>query len=267
MAVSGDLAAGERVVTQATSSSRGTRSTDMLRRIIGFSIDHPGIVLTASLAIALAGSYAFYNLPIDVFPDLDVDPRRARDVGPGLDSYDVEKQITLPLERALLDGAAPREDALALHVRALGREALVQGRHGLGRRSPRRVVALQGVPLPPGVTWQLAPPSDSLGTIYRYVIDAPRARPDPEAAAPGLGDLAADPARPRRRRHVDVRRRRQGVPGQRRAGEAPPVRRHARPGPRRGLGEQRQHRRQLHQPRRHGAHHPQRGLAPSDRGH
>jgi cobalt-zinc-cadmium resistance protein CzcA len=145
----------------------------MLRRIIGFSLEHPGIVLVVSLTIALAGGWAFYNLPIDVFPDLDTVHAELVTSDPGLDSYDVEKQITLPLERALL--TVPRLERMrSLSMFGLS-DVKLSFKEGTGWDDARHdmAVALQGVPLPPGVAWQLAPPSDSLGTIYRYVIDAP----------------------------------------------------------------------------------------------
>lgn len=145
----------------------------MLRRLVGFSIAHPGIVLAISIAIAAAGSFAFYSLPIDVFPDLDTVHAELVTSDPGLDSYDVEKQITLPLERALL--TVPRLERLrSLSMFGLS-DAKLSFKDGTGWDDARHDVltALQGVPLPAGVSWQLAPPSDSLGTIYRYVIDAP----------------------------------------------------------------------------------------------
>ena len=74
----------------------------MLRRVVAFALAHPGLVVFVSAAIAVAGAYAFHELPIDVFPDLDAVHAEVVTSDPGLDSYDVEKQITLPIERALL---------------------------------------------------------------------------------------------------------------------------------------------------------------------
>ncbi|HZU97714.1 MAG TPA: efflux RND transporter permease subunit, partial [Planctomycetota bacterium] len=145
----------------------------MLRRIIGFSIAHAWVVIISSLAIAAAGGWAFYNLPIDVFPDLDATHAEVVTSDPGLDSYDVEKQITAPIERALL--TIPRlEKMRSLSMFGLS-DVKLSFKDGTGWDDARHdlVLALQGVPLPPGVSWSVAPPSDSLGTIYRYVIDAP----------------------------------------------------------------------------------------------
>ena len=145
----------------------------MLRRVIAFSIEHAWVVIATSLALAGAGGWAFYNLPIDVFPDLDVSHAEVVTSDPGLDSYDVEKQITLPIERALL--TVPRLERIrSLSMFGLS-DVKLSFKDGTGWDDVRHdvTVALQGISLPPGVTYSLAPPSDSLGTIYRYVIDAP----------------------------------------------------------------------------------------------
>ena len=145
----------------------------MLRRIIGFSVTYPGIVIAVSLAIALAGSYAFYNLPIDVFPDMDAVHAEIVTSDPGLDSYDVEKQITLPLERSLL--TVPHLDRLrSLSMFGLSDVILeLQGRDELGRRAPRRARLAPGSSAPGGRQLAARAAFDSLGTIYRYTIEAP----------------------------------------------------------------------------------------------
>ncbi len=146
----------------------------MLKRIVAFSLAHPGLVITASLAIAGAGAFAFYNLPIDVFPDLDAVHVEIITSDPGLDSYDVEKQITLPIERAVL--SVPRLQTMrSLSMFGLS-DIVLTFRDGTDWDTARTdvTIGLQGVSLPAGVSWGLAPPSNALGTIYRYVIDAPR---------------------------------------------------------------------------------------------
>ena len=145
----------------------------MLKRIVQFSLDHPGIVLTATFAIAAGGVYAFKNLPIDVFPELDACHAEIVAADPGLDSYDVEKQITLPLERALLT-VPGLQSIRSLSMFGLS-DLRLTFKDGVDWDFARHDVLLnlQGVPLPSGVSWSLAPPSNALGTIYRYVIDAP----------------------------------------------------------------------------------------------
>jgi cobalt-zinc-cadmium resistance protein CzcA len=146
----------------------------VLKRIIAFSIAHPALVLAFSFAIAAAGAYAFYNLPIDVFPDLDAVHGEIVTSDPGLDSYDVEKQITLPIERALL--SVPKLEVMrSLSMFGLS-DIVLNFRDGADWDTVRAdvTIALQGVTLPAGVTWSLAPPSNALGTIYRYVIEAPQ---------------------------------------------------------------------------------------------
>jgi cobalt-zinc-cadmium resistance protein CzcA len=146
----------------------------VLKRIVGFSLDHPGLVIGSSLMIAIAGSFAFYNLPIDVFPDLDAIHAEIVTPDPGLDSYDVEKQITLPIERALL--SVPHlENMRSLSMFGLS-DVILRFKDGTNWDTARQDVsiALQGISLPPGVAWGLAPPSNALGTVFRYTIDAPK---------------------------------------------------------------------------------------------
>jgi cobalt-zinc-cadmium resistance protein CzcA len=146
----------------------------VLRRIVDFSLGHPLLVLVATAALAAAGLIAFARLPIDVFPDLDAVHAEIVAPDPGLDSYDVEKQITLPLERALLT-VPNMENMRSLSMFGLS-DVKLRFREGTDWDAVRHdvTIALQGVALPPGVTWSIAPPSNALGTIFRYTIEAPK---------------------------------------------------------------------------------------------
>src|SRR5690625_4272264 len=79
-----------------------TGSTDMLGRIIEWSVKNVFLVLVMAVAVVAGGLYALMNTPLDAQPDLsDVQVIVFTDV-PGLAPQVVEDQVTYPLTSALL---------------------------------------------------------------------------------------------------------------------------------------------------------------------
>ena len=77
----------------------------MIARIIAFSIHHRGLVILASLALAVLGVLAIRETPVDAIPDLSEDGVIVFADWPGHGPREVEDQVTYPL--ALELQAAP----------------------------------------------------------------------------------------------------------------------------------------------------------------
>lgn len=76
----------------------------MLRQAIAFSLANRSFVLIAALALALYGGYQAWQLPIDVFPDLNRPTVAIITEAPGLAPEEVEVLVTYPIE-ASVNGA------------------------------------------------------------------------------------------------------------------------------------------------------------------
>ena len=74
----------------------------MLTALIRLSLRFRGLTLSAALILALAGVYAWFQLPIDAFPDIS--PTQAKLIlkVPGMTPEEVEQRVVKPIEQELL---------------------------------------------------------------------------------------------------------------------------------------------------------------------
>ena len=74
----------------------------MLARLIDFSLRQRALVLLAAAAMALAGAWAYLNLPIDAFPDISPTQVKVILKVPGMTPEEVEQRVSTPVEQELL---------------------------------------------------------------------------------------------------------------------------------------------------------------------
>ncbi|CAB5717239.1 Cation efflux system protein CzcA [Delftia tsuruhatensis] len=74
----------------------------MLGRLIDFSLRQRALVLMAACALALAGAWAYVNLPIDAFPDISPTQVKVILKVPGMTPEEVEQRVSTPVEQELL---------------------------------------------------------------------------------------------------------------------------------------------------------------------
>src|SRR5687768_9501282 len=79
-----------------------TRRTDMLGRVIEWSIARKWVVLATTLVLALAGTWAMIRTPVDAIPDLSDIQVIVMTEWPGQAPQLVEDQVTYPLETEML---------------------------------------------------------------------------------------------------------------------------------------------------------------------
>ena len=72
-----------------------------MKRLVGFSLNQPVLILLAALIFVMAGVVAFQNLSVEAFPDVTDTQVTVIALYPGRAAEEVEKQVTLPIEVAL----------------------------------------------------------------------------------------------------------------------------------------------------------------------
>src|SRR4051812_18677784 len=148
----------------------------MLKRVIDLCVSRRLAVVAFTLGVAVYGVTAYQDTPIEAFPDVTNYQVNVITKAPGLAPEEVEKQITLPLERALngtpgmISMRSESQFGLSLiyqtfddDVDAFKARTLVTER-----------VTEAASDLPPGVNAELAPEYTPLGEIYQYRLTSDR---------------------------------------------------------------------------------------------
>jgi cobalt-zinc-cadmium resistance protein CzcA len=146
----------------------------MIRKLIGWGLDNPLIVLLLAAALAGYGIYSFIKINVEAYPDPAPAIIEVIAQYPGASAEEVERQVTIPLEVTLagMPGLkSTRSKSLfgLAHLRN-------QFDYGIDFDKARQEVInrLQfAQQLPPGVTPQLSPETPT-GEIYRYTLNCPK---------------------------------------------------------------------------------------------
>jgi cobalt-zinc-cadmium resistance protein CzcA len=148
-----------------------------MRRLLAFSLAQPGFVLAATLAFAVAGAFAFWNLPIEAFPEL-ADPQvYVITLYQGHAAEEVERQVTLPIEREL-NGIPKLSRMRSVSIFGLSYVTLTfEDDVDLYLARQQVTERLDGVDLPDGVKPTLGPLSTPTGEIFRYTLVGSHASP------------------------------------------------------------------------------------------
>lgn len=164
----------------------------MLEKIITFALQQRVFVLAGALVLVIVGLRATENLPIEAFPDVqDVQVQIVTQVA-GQAPEEVERSVTLPIEREM--SGVPRMTQLrSVSITGLSVVTLTFADNTDDYFARQQVLEkLQNVTLPPGAQPGLAPLTNAVGEVYRYVIDAPVDMPSYEVRA--LQDWVLRPA-------------------------------------------------------------------------
>jgi cobalt-zinc-cadmium resistance protein CzcA len=128
------------------------------------------VVLLLTLGVVGFGVWAFQHQPIDAYPDISAQMVQVITVYPGRAPEEVERQVTIPVENAML--GVPRVETV--RSRTIFGLSVVQMTFEEGTEmywARQRVTEKLGdIDLPAGVQPQLGPPSTAYGEIYRYEL-------------------------------------------------------------------------------------------------
>lgn len=142
----------------------------MFEKIVHFSLHNRGAVLFFTIVVVLSGIAAFKGLTVEAFPDPTDTQVNVITLFPGQPSEEVERQIGLPLERAL-NGTPGLSRLRNLSLFGLSYVTLTfdDGVEALFARA-QVLERLRGAELPESVVPELGPLATPIGEIYRYTL-------------------------------------------------------------------------------------------------
>ena len=146
----------------------------MLGPLISFCIQKRMATVAFALAVAAWGVHAYLRTPVEAFPDVTNVQVTVIGQVPGLAAEEMERQISVPLERAL-NGTPGMIGMRSESLFGLALITLVFDDSADAFRS--RVLIgerISGVDIPPGASVELAPNATPLGKIYQYRVQSDR---------------------------------------------------------------------------------------------
>ncbi len=146
----------------------------MLRKLIGWALDNPLIVIVMVIGLMGFGIHSFREVNVEAYPDPAPAIIEVIAQFPGASAEEVERQVTIPLE-VTLSGMPKLKYLRSKSLFGLS-HLRVQFEYGFDYDKARQEVInrLQfSQQLPPGVTPQLSPQSPT-GEIFRYTLNSPK---------------------------------------------------------------------------------------------
>jgi Cu(I)/Ag(I) efflux system membrane protein CusA/SilA len=144
--------------------------------MLSFAIRNTFLTLAAALALAVAGFWAWRNVPVDAIPDLSDNQVIVWAEWPGKSPQDMDQQVTSRLARELqgLPGVQTVRGmslygASYIYVIFEERRDLYDSR----TRVLERLSQIQGI-LPAGVIPRLGPDATAMGQIFAFTLQGPR---------------------------------------------------------------------------------------------
>lgn len=149
----------------------------MFERIVSFSLKNRTAVLFFALVVAAMGYVSFSDLTIEAFPDPTDTQVSIITLFEGQPAEEVERQIGLPLERAL-NGTPQMTRLRNLSMFGLSQVTMTfrDGTDGLWARQ-QVLERLRDAELPPGASPQLGPYATPIGEVYRYTLRGAKGDP------------------------------------------------------------------------------------------
>src|SRR5262249_31424023 len=145
----------------------------VLAQLLDLSLRYRAFVIAAVIAMAGAGVWSFKQLSLEAYPDISDPGVVVITLYPGFAAAAVEKQVTVPIQRAL--NHTP--NVIARRSRTIFGLSVVEltFTDATNDYFARQVVLekLRDADLPEGVTPTLGPLIGGISEFYRYVIQGP----------------------------------------------------------------------------------------------
>ena len=145
----------------------------MLERAVEFALSQRLLVLLLVVLIALVGTQAFRQLPIDAFPDISPTQVKLILKVPGMTPEEVETRVLIPLEYELL--GIPRQAVLRSAAKYAIADVTIDFEEGTDIYWARQQVAERFAgfagDLPQGAVGGLAPIATPLSDLFMFTIE------------------------------------------------------------------------------------------------
>lgn len=146
----------------------------MLAKIIEFSLRERIIVIMGAIMLLVFGTYSFFAIPIDAFPDVSSTQVKIILKAPGMAPEEVENRVVRPLELELL--GLPNQKSLRSLSKYGIADITIDFADGtdiyLARNMVNEKLTMTMSELPAGVSGGLAPPVTPLSDMFMFTIES-----------------------------------------------------------------------------------------------
>ena len=166
----------------------------MIGRILDFSVHQRWAVVLFTLAAAAFGGWALTRLPIDAVPDITNNQAQINTLAPSLSPFEVEKQVTLPIETALA-GIPGLESTRSLSRNGFSQVTVVFTEatdiYFARQQVLERLIEAREA-MPSGVEPRLGPVSTGLGEVTMWTVHFRERKPGDAPVRDGAPGWQAD---------------------------------------------------------------------------
>src|SRR4051812_37943117 len=149
----------------------------MLNKLLQFSLANRLATVLLAVTLGVFGYFAYAGLTVEAFPDPTDTQVQVITLYPGQPTEEVERRVSLPLERAL-NGTPGLFRLRSVSIFGLSFVTLTFDDGFDALRARQQVVErLGGAELPEGVKPSLGPMATPIGEVYRYTLDSKNADP------------------------------------------------------------------------------------------
>src|SRR5882757_4920902 len=149
----------------------------MLDRLLSGALTARLFTFIMAIAVLAGGWYSYQQLTIEAFPDPTDTQVQVITLYPGQPSEEVERRVSIPLERAL-NGVPGLFRLRSVSLFGLS-EVTLTFDDGVEPLVARQQI-MERIPdanLPPGISPDLGPLATPIGEVYRYTLEGPGADP------------------------------------------------------------------------------------------
>ena len=146
----------------------------MINSLIALALRFRVAVIAGVLVVVAGGVWAFSSITFDAFPDLTPNQVLVMTSAPGLSTEEVEKQISFPMETAML-GMPRTEDVRSISKAGVSVITVTFNDDVdlyFARAQVQQRMLDAAMDLPAGIQPMLGPPASAMGEVFQYLVES-----------------------------------------------------------------------------------------------